>query len=216
MDEIRIINDIPTRIKLKADSLSNPVILLLHGFTGDENSMWVFTQKLPNNATIIAPRGIYSTRFGGYSWLPDSSGSFAWIDEYQLAIDTLLEIISPRNFSTIDIEKFYIAGFSQGAALTYALALTHPNRMRGLAGLAGFMPQGAEAFARNIPLKGIPAFVAHGTLDEVIPIDLARKAVEVLKASGAEVSYCEDQVNHKMSAACFKDFAAFFDFNRRP
>ncbi len=33
----------------------HPVALLLHGWTGDENSMWVFESKLPPGCLIIVP-----------------------------------------------------------------------------------------------------------------------------------------------------------------
>jgi phospholipase/carboxylesterase len=135
-----------------------------------------------------------------------------WIDDYQTAVEAILEILTPENFSGVTHNPFYVAGFSQGAALAYSLGLTKPQRVKALAGLAGFMPQGAEALARNQPLAGRSAFIAHGTLDEIVPIERARKAVEILKLSGADVTYCEDDVTHKMSAECFKDFAAFFDF----
>ena len=34
------------------------VILLLHGWTGDENSMWIFASRLPDQAILISPRGL--------------------------------------------------------------------------------------------------------------------------------------------------------------
>jgi phospholipase/carboxylesterase len=213
MDLIKVINGIPTRIRFPQGDDPSLAILLLHGFTGDENSMWVFTHKLPAKSLIIAPRGLYPLRSGGYSWLPPSSDPLGWIDDYQFAIDILLEILTSEYFPGLSDNPIYVAGFSQGAALTYSISLTQPQRVKALAGLAGFMPNGAEALARNQPLTAKPAFIAHGTLDEIIPVEQARKAVEILKLSGAEVTYCEDEVTHKMSAECFKDFAAFFDFH---
>jgi len=136
-----------------------------------------------------------------------------WIDEYQSAMEAIMEIMTPDNIPGLTHTPIYVAGFSQGAALTYSIALTRPQRVKALAGLAGFMPQGAEALARNQPLAGRAAFIAHGTLDEIVPVERARKAVEILKLSGADVTYCEDDVTHKMSAECFKDFAVFFDFH---
>lgn len=213
MDFIKEINGIHTRIRTSQGEGLFPVILLLHGFTGDENSMWVFTHKLPANSLIVAPRGLYSVRSGGYSWLPPSSDPLGWIDDYQSAMEAIMELMTPENIPGLILTPIYVAGFSQGAALTYSIALTRPQRVKALAGLAGFMPQGGEALARNQPLAGKAAFIAHGTLDEIVPVERARKAVEILKLSGADVAYCEDDVTHKMSAECFKDFAAFFDFH---
>ena len=48
----------------------HPLMLLLHGWTGDENAMWIFANRLPKNVLLVAPRGIYPTALGGYSWQP--------------------------------------------------------------------------------------------------------------------------------------------------
>ena len=208
--ETRILNDVTFRIRIPQNNLHYPVILLLHGFTGDENSMWIFSQRLPANAMLIAPRGLFPVSSGGYSWSPGNSDTNDWIDVYQPAMDAVVNLLSKENFPEADLTSIFIAGFSQGAALAYALAFYYPKNVKAISGLAGFMPLGAEALARNRPLAGIPVFVAHGTLDEIIPIERARQAVQILKLSGANVSYCEDEVAHKMSADCFKDFVAFF------
>jgi len=47
--------------------------------------------------------------------------------------------------------------------------------------------------------------VAHGTQDQLVPIDRARTSIELLEQAGAQVTYCEDEVGHKLSAnACVR------------
>jgi predicted esterase len=53
-------------------------------------------------------------------------------------------------------------------------------------------------------------FVAHGTRDELVPIERGRHTVQTLEQAGAQVTYCEDDVGHKLSAACFRALEAFF------
>ena len=48
------------------------LLLLLHGFTGDENSMWVFASRLPQNSWLAAPRAPYPSPLGGFSWRNES------------------------------------------------------------------------------------------------------------------------------------------------
>jgi predicted esterase len=43
-----------------------------------------------------------------------------------------------------------------------------------------------------------------------VPIALGRRAVEILELAGASVTYCEDEVGHKLSASCFRGLEAFF------
>jgi phospholipase/carboxylesterase len=188
---------------------NHPTILMLHGFTGDENSMWVFSAKIPDNAYIIAPRAIYQSPKGGYQWVEVRRKIWPWIDEFQPGIESLLELLTSRNFPDADLSSIVVLGFSQGAALAYAMALLHPAKIRTIAGLASFMPDGSEAISRNQPLSGKHVFVAHGNQDKTIPIQKAHEAVKILELAGASVSFCEDHVGHKLSAGCYKGLGSF-------
>lgn len=187
-----------------------PVALLVHGWTGDENSMWVFASRLPKDFLLIAPRGLHTAPRGGYGWHAHSEQSLPWVDEFRPSIEALMELLTPANFPKADFSRMYLIGFSQGAALVYTFALLYPGQVVSLAGLAGFLPQGAAALARNLPLRGKPVFVAHGTQDDQVPVERARQAVEILQQAGAEVTYCEDDVGHKLSATCFRALESFF------
>ena len=101
-------------------------------------------------------------------------------------------------------------GFSQGAALVSAMALMHPERINRIGLLAGFVPAGAEALADTRPLSGTDVFVAHGTSDEMVKIEFARRSVRLLQEAGANVTYCEDEVGHKLSVKCLRALQAFF------
>jgi len=203
------VEDMVFRVKPPQGPGPHPVLLLLHGLTGDENIMWVFTGRLPQNLYMIAPRAFHPAPGGGYSWLEDS-GSRPWVDDLRPAAERLLGALTAENFPGADFGRMSLLGFSQGAALTFSIGLLFPARAAALAGLAGFIPEGAPALARNRPLRGKPAFVAHGTKDETIPVERAREAVRVLEEAGAQVTYCEDEVGHKLSARCFRSLESFF------
>jgi phospholipase/carboxylesterase len=205
------IEGITLQVSEPAGTGKHPVLLLLHGWTGDENSMWVFSRRLPSNMMLIAPRGIYNTPLGGYGWYPHSSKAWPWIDDFTRSIEILLEILTPTNFPSGNFSQMHLVGFSQGAALAYAFAMLHPTHTNSIVSLSGFMPDGSEAIARNRPLMGKSAFVAHGNLDDLVPVGRARQAVQLLKMGGANVIYCEDDVGHKLSANCFRGMAAFFE-----
>jgi len=187
-----------------------PVVLMLHGWTGDENSMWVFSSHIPKNALIIAPRGLYLTKGVGYSWHRDLPKPWPWIDDFQPAVENIFAMITSINFPDGDFSNLNIMGFSQGAALAYTMAMMYPERIASLAGLSGFLPDGAITWLRPDLLKGLPVFIAHGTEDERVPIEWARTSVELIENAGAIVTYCEDDVGHKLSAKCFRGLEAFF------
>jgi phospholipase/carboxylesterase len=187
-----------------------PVVLMLHGWTGDENVMWVFASRLPKNALLVAPRGIYSTAGGGYSWHPDLSKIWPWVNDFLPAVEALLRTLSSNNFPEADLSELHIVGFSQGAALAYTIAILYPERVATIASLSGFLPDGATAWLGNHRIKGLPVFIAHGTEDELVPIERARSCVNLLQQAGAQVTYCEDNVGHKLSANCFRGLEAFY------
>jgi len=187
-----------------------PVILLLHGWTGDENVMWIFTARLPAGALLLAPRAPYPTPLGGFGWHPYKAKAWPWVDDFRPAIQALFALIGQDNFPAADFSRLHLMGFSQGAALAYTFLLLHPDRISSVASLSGFLPDGAEHLTIHHALQGKPVFIAHGSSDDLVPVDRARKAVDLFQKAGATVTYCEDEVGHKLSANCFHGLESFF------
>jgi phospholipase/carboxylesterase len=219
-NQTKIVNngDWVLRIKEPEGDGPFPVFLLLHGWTGDENSMWIFSSHLPENALMIAPRGTYPASIGGYGWytdrdrkgLPAQTNQWPQVEDFHQAITGLFELLTARNFPQADFSKLNLVGFSQGAALSYTLTLLNPGRVMTSASLSGFMPEGAEDLVMDHPLTGKSMFVTHGTQDDLVPVKMARHAVELLEKAGAKVDYCEENVGHKLSATCFRSMENFF------
>lgn len=196
-----------------ASSGTPRLLLLLHGWTGDENSMWLFTRNFPTNYWMIAPRAPHAAEPTGYSWRPHLSGNRIWpgLDDLRPSADALIHLVDDYAAENkIDASRFDVAGFSQGAAMTNTIALLHPERIRRAAVLAGFIPAGAESVVAKRPLNGKPFFVAHGTLDEMVKVEYARQSIQMLEQAGANVTYCEDEVGHKVSANCMRTLESFF------
>ena len=203
------------------------LIVLLHGLSGDENVMWIFDHALPRSATVIAPRAPYASEFGGCSWARAvARGELDQVD-FQEAIDHLTrflhEVIA---LYQVDPPRVIIMGFSQGAALSYAFSQAHPELLRGVIALAGFLPNSsgdppsASTRWRAQPLAETRAasqarrdvsqlsyLIIHGTRDEAVPIDRAREARSVLERRGASVEYHEHRVGHKVSAQGMQEIA---------
>jgi phospholipase/carboxylesterase len=186
-----------------------PIVLLLHGWTGDENVMWVFTSRLPRGTLLLAPRAPYPTPLGGFGWHPYKAKAWPWVEDFRPAIQALSALISQENFPTGDVTRLHLMGFSQGAALAYSFLLLYPERISSVTSLSGFLPDGAEHLPVDPALHAKPVFIAHGALDDLVPVDRARKAVELFEKAGARVTYCEDEVGHKLSVNCFRSLEAF-------
>ncbi len=187
-----------------------PVVLMLHGWTGDENSMWIFASRLPKKAIIIAPRGLFPARGTGYSWHAEIPTAWPWINDFIPAVESLYKEMSVKNIADGNFNELNLLGFSQGAALAYSVAIMHPEWVTSLAALSGFLPDGASSWLGPDRINGLPVFIAHGTQDILVPVERARESVGSLQGAGAVVTYCEDDVGHKLSAKCFHGLEAFF------
>jgi phospholipase/carboxylesterase len=190
-----------------------PVFTILHGWTGDENSMWIFVSRLPVNAIVLSPRGLYESPMGGYSWYQKRDKAWPVLNDFDSAIDSLTDVLTTDFFPKGDFSQFRMLGFSLGAALVYSFALKQAKPLRALAGLSGFVPDGATGLEEARPLQDLPVFIAHGTRDQLVPIERARQGVEVLQQTGAIISYCEHDAGHKLNADCFRSLQIFFQTN---
>lgn len=199
--------------KSKYPPQESRLLLLIHGFTGDENSMWVFARDLPSRYWMVAPRAPNIAEPGGYSWRPHQTSELGLpgLEELRSTVEDLIHLIDAYQASVgLDAAQPLDAlGFSQGAAMSGLLAFLHPNRIRKLGILAGFIPSSLNGLAAQRPLEGKPVFLAHGTKDETVPIDQARVAKAMLEQAGAQVTYCEDDVGHKLSLNCLQALRKF-------
>ena len=150
---------------------------------------------------------------GGYSWRTLHPGTWGLptLSDLKPAADSLIRLVDDLSASIgVDAAQFDVAGFSQGGALTNVLTLLYPQRIRKAAVLAGFMPGGTDDLLAQRVLNDKPFFVAHGTQDDLVPLERARRSVGLLKQAGAQVTFCEAEVGHKVSADCLRGLETFF------
>ena len=177
------------------------LIIFLHGWTGDENSMGIFSPGLESSWCFF-PRG--PVRLGeGYAWTETQSIHSARLSDFwQVSRSLFAEILRWVKTYQLDNLPVYLVGFSQGAAMALSLALRYPLFKRA-AILSGFLPEGGEDYLLNNSLSGKEFLIAHGRLDDIVPVALARETFLTLDRAGAFVDYCEENVGHKLSKNCF-------------
>lgn len=198
------------RLRRPQQTVGLPPLLLVHGWTGNEDVTWIFAQNLPTGRWILAPRGIFPSPEGGYGWLADRR-PFPTLEDFRQPADALLGMVDRWAKQTgVANEQLDLMGFSQGGALCYAVALLHPERVSRLAALASFMPEEIAAVSTPQPLKGKRVYVSHGSNDKTVPVERGREAVRKLKEAGADVTYCESDAGHKLSLNCLHGLEAFF------
>lgn len=200
-------------LRVRGSQFHSPrLLVLIHGWTGDENSMWVFTRGLSPEYWMIAPRAPHAAEPGGFSWRaprPDTFGRPS-LEMLRPAAEGLIRLIDEYSASVkLDAGQFDLMGFSQGAAMVNLIGLLYPQRVRKMGVLAGFVPSGLEEMIDRKPLAGKNIFVAHGTGDQMVPIDRAHASMGLLERAGAQITYCEDEVGHKLSVNCLRALEAY-------
>jgi phospholipase/carboxylesterase len=188
-----------------------PAVVMLHGRSGDEDVMWIFARTLPKEWLVVAPRGIKPDPAGGYAWHPrarDVWPSLAMFAEAAAAVAAFIRAL-PDLYGA-DPERIYLMGFSQGAATAYAVAMSYPGLVAGVAGLVGFVPSECGAAAETAALKGLPIFMAVGTEDPYISQERSEGCAETLRAAGADLTYREYQTGHRLNADGMRDLKTWW------
>jgi phospholipase/carboxylesterase len=201
----------PFRLQASHTELGR-LLILLHGWMGDENSMWMLARRMSPDYTILAPRGLFPVAEGGYSWRQIIPGTWgmASLEELRPSAEALLAFVDDWSTSAgINSGQFDLMGFSQGAAMAYTLAFLYPQQVRRLAALSGFIPEAGEAVLATQQFSGKPVFIAHGRQDKLIPVEQARRAAMLLKVAGAQVTYCESDAGHKVGKDCLRGMEIF-------
>ncbi len=191
---------------------SGRLLLLLHGWTGDENSLWDIANLLPDRDLILAPRGLHADPKGGYAWREIKPGSWGFPAAGELypaaeALIRLLDELGARN--SWDTGRLDVVGYSQGAVLTLILALLHPHRIRKMGLISGFLPKNPEPLFKQVDLQNLSTYIAHGTNDEQIPIDRARQMAAMLEQAGAKIVFTELDSGHRVLFEQLNGLAAF-------
>jgi len=206
------IDDWTFRVKFASqENDASRLMVLLHGHLGNENVMWVFTKHLSDTYTILAPRAPVKTGpEEQFSWHKIGS-QWPGIETYQELTNQLMARVSTFvNEHKIPDRKIDVMGFSQGASMAYALAILHPDKIGKVAAIAGFIPRSWKESINQISIKDKEFFIAHGNEDDIIPIEKARQAADWLRAQDAQVTFCEADTGHKISANCFNGLGDFF------
>ena len=193
---------LPHRV-LKPDAPGpHPTVVMIHGYLGSEDVMWIFSQTLPQDWLVVAPRAIVDEGDGRYSWHPRQQDEWPTLDAFDTAVDKLEQFIDelPELYDA-DPDQIYLMGFSQGAATAFALTIRTPDKVQGIASLVGFMPRQIDEAIETSRLADLPVFMAVGTEDERIPLEIARECGKAVRAAGAYLEYREYETGHKLNGA---------------
>lgn len=121
-------------------------------------------------------------------------------------LDALIEQEVARG---IPGDRIVLAGFSQGGAVATYAAMTRSSPLAGLMALSTYLPLPAavQEALKDDPdgqPRDLPVFMAHGTMDAVLPFGLGQESREVISALGFSVGWHEYPMAH---AVCAEEIA---------
>lgn len=197
----------------------NPLLLLLHGYGSNEEDLFSFASELPGDYYVVSARAPYNLQPYGHAWYAITfdadqnkfSDDNQAIESRDLIAKFIDELVSEL---PIDSQNVTLIGFSQGTILSYAVALSYPEKIKRVVALSGYLNTAilASEYEKK-DFKNLKMFVSHGTQDQVIPVDWAKKAPEALKNLGIEVTYKEYPIGHGVSPQNFYDLKNWLENN---
>ena len=189
----------------------NPLLLLLHGYGSNEADLFSFANELPDEYYVISARAPYDLQFGSYAWyainFDADQNKFSDHNQAILSRDLVVKFIEElkSNFP-IDSADITLIGFSQGSILSYSIALSYPNIVQRVGALSGYLNLDITVDNyQNKDFSGLKIFSSHGTVDQVVPVEWARKTDPILKNLGINSTYKEYPIGHGVSPKNFFD-----------
>jgi len=186
-----------------------PALILLHGYGSDENDLFSFAEEMPEELFIISAKAPYPMQPYGNAWyaihFDNENGKFS--DDIQAIksrdmIATFIDQVI-ENYP-VDASKINLLGFSQGSILSYAVALTYPEKIDNVIALSGYINK--EIFGQDYlknDLSQLAFYCSHGSADQVIPVEWARRTKPFFENLGVDFTYSEFPVGHGVAPQNF-------------
>lgn len=174
-------------------------IVLLHGWGANHHDLGGLAPyfKLPEYQFLF-PNGIFEHEFTdtGKMWY-SFTGAGQLTDRSVTQLATSRQILSEWIKSLpattgIPLDRTWIAGFSQGGAMTLDIGLDLP--VAGLIVLSGYLHPDRPKPPQAAP----PVLIIHGRQDDVVPVRAAKKSQETLSQWGVDVQYQEFDMGHSI------------------
>jgi phospholipase/carboxylesterase len=166
-----------------------------------EDLVPVLPAIIPGNVIGLFPNAPFTLDMGGwgvgYAWYDLGPEQSATIAESRQQLLALLDEAAAE--FGVPPERTLLAGFSQGAVMTFEAGLRCARPLAGLIALSGYIPEPSVLAQEAAADRARPILIAHGTRDEIVPVEASRIAHRTLTALGYPVEYREYPIGHNIS-----------------
>jgi len=124
--------------------------------------------------------------------------------------DSIGGLIHREQARGIESAHIVLAGFSQGGAMALHLATRHPDKFAGVIALSCYLPLARELSKhRSAANQSTPIFMAHGTLDPVVPYMLGDESRQLLESAGFSIEWHGYPMPHSLCAEEIADLRSW-------
>lgn len=126
------------------------------------------------------------------------------------SIAQLDALIAREGTRGIAPERVIVAGFSQGGAIALAGGVRHATRLAGIVALSTYLPMAETTAAeRSAANADVPIFMAHGSVDPVVPEMLGTRSRDALTSLGYAIEWHSYPMAHQVCAPEIADLRAW-------
>ncbi|WP_185867183.1 alpha/beta hydrolase [Blattabacterium cuenoti] len=196
-------------IKKSVNKNENTLFLMIHGYGSNERDLFSFEKDLPEDFFIISIQGIYSIGADQYSWYDidfDNEKKFINIIQAKKTIEKISFFINEA-IKEYKLKKnpVWICGFSQGAILSYAIALKNSDKIKKVIALSGYLENNILPEEMN-HITDLEFFISHGKYDSIIPVNWVKKGLKFLKQKKIlSLFYKEYESGHTLNDFNYQD-----------
>ncbi len=189
-----------------------PVLFMLHGYGSNEEDLFSFANELPEELFIISVRAPYDLQPFGHAWyaINFDAEQGKWSDDTQ-AISSRDKIVAFMDEAceaySLSKANMSLLGFSQGTILSYAVALSYPEKIKNVIALSGYINENIlkESYKEN-DYSNLNIYTSHGQVDQVLPLEWAQRTPDFLDGLGIANIYKEFPSGHGVIPQNFYDF----------
>jgi phospholipase/carboxylesterase len=175
----------------KASSLKEnaPLLILLHGVGSNEKDLFSFAAQVPEKYHVVSLRAPFVLGEESFAWYQvDFKNGKPHINSEQANASRLklINFIETVKFEiNYNPKQVYLCGFSQGAIMSYSVALSRPDLVTGFAAMSGrLLEEHKGYFATNDNVKSLKVLITHGKADPILMVEYAKEANAYLQGLG--------------------------------
>ncbi|KPW23442.1 Phospholipase/Carboxylesterase [Pseudomonas cannabina pv. alisalensis] len=207
--------------QVNAEKPDQPLVIFIHGYGSNAADLFGLKDQLPAAYNYLSVQAPVELQPDSYKWFTQKPG----VPDYDGVTEDLKSSGKQLTaFITQATEKFhtqpgkvFLVGFSQGAMMSYEVALRQPTLVGGFAALSGRLLPVVKSEVRPAnELKALKVFIGHGMQDRQVVYASGPQAEATLKSLGLMPQFHGyEGLGHNISEAEVLDLANWLQQSTR-